>query len=487
MTASGPAPVGTPKAGGVYPAPVRPSPIVFLVILAACDSPFTPPPPTVGTPTDAPKTLTLRPDSANLFADDTLQMLATVKDSAGQPLVMTVTWSVDDSNVVTIDPNGRAIAVDSGATMVRVSTAGLKDSTRIRVVRTVYRSIASGGTHSCAIGTNHRVYCWGADHDGQLGVKPQVLERPAPTAIAAGAVFQTIAAGTAHTCGSGTDFEMRCWGDNTFGQLGLGTTGGTSFPATATAPFDFVLVTAGGDHTCALTATHVAECWGRNSSGELGVGDTSSRNVPTLTAEGRTVTAIATGASHTCAETSTGAVLCWGANAAGQLGDSSTTGRTAPDSVRTSVAFDQLAAGGNHTCGLSSGVAYCWGSNQRGESGTGATDSALVAPLAVSGPSFTALTLGSDFTCGLAINGSAYCWGANDSGQVGDSTQTDRSTPTPVQGGQHFTAIAAGASHVCAMTADGHVYCWGEGTSGQLGLAVPVPLKTTPTLIPLPN
>ncbi len=467
---------------------MRPSPIVLLVILAACDSPFTPPPPTVGTtPTDAPKTLTLRPDSANLFADDTLQMLATVKDSAGQSLVMTVTWSVDDSNVVTVDPNGRAVAVDSGTTMVRVRAAGLEDSTRIRVERTVYQSIASGGTHSCAIGTNHRVYCWGADNDGQLGVKPQVLERPVPTAIASGAVFQTIAAGDAHTCGSGTDFEMRCWGDNTVGQLGLGTTGGTSFPATATAPFDFVFVTAGGDHTCALTATHVADCWGRNRSGELGVGDTASRNVPTLTADGRVFTAIAAGASHTCAETGTGAVLCWGANALGQLGDSSTGGRATPDSVRTPIAFDVLAAGGNHTCGLSSGVAYCWGSNLRGESGTGATDSALIAPVAVSGPTFMALTLGGDFTCGLAISGSAYCWGANDSGQVGDGTQTDRSTPTLVQGGQYFTAIAAGASHVCAMTADGHVYCWGEGTSGQLGLAVPVPLKTTPTLIPLPN
>ena len=151
------------------------------------------------------------------------------------------------------------------------------------------------------------------------------------------------------------------------------------------------------------------------------------------------------------------------------------------------MAFDLLAAGGNHTCGLSSRVAYCWGSNLRGESGTGATDSALIAPMALSGPTFTALTLWSNFTCGLAISGSAYCWGANDSGQVGDSTQTDRSTPTLVQGGHHFTAIAAGASHVCAMTADGHVYCWGEGASGQLGLAVPVPLKTTPTLIPLPN
>jgi len=458
-----------------------------LVLLAlACDSPFTPPRPTSGTPVGVPATMTERPDSANLFADDTIQMLATVKDSAGQILVMNVTWSVDDSNVITVDENGRAIAIDSGTTFVRATLAGLKDSTRIRVVRAVYQSVVSGASHSCAIGTNRRAYCWGTNQDGQLGVKPAALERPAPTSIAAGAVFATLAAGDAHTCSTGVDFELRCWGDNGMGQLGLGTTGGTAFPTTATVAFDFVSVTAGGNHTCALTATHTVVCWGLNTSGELGLGDTTHRDVPTTVDGGRTFVQIVAGAAHSCARVTTGAVLCWGRNGLGQLGDSSTLGKVEPDSV-LAAGFDTLAAGGDHTCGLTSGAAFCWGSNLRGESGTGSADSALLIPTAVSGGvAFTTLTLGSQFTCGLTGNGTAYCWGANDQGQVGDSTTTDRPTPTLVKGGLRFTMIAAGGQHVCGMTADGHIYCWGDGTSGQLGLAVPVPLELTPTQIPAP-
>lgn len=467
---------------------VRSTSLCILVLLAACDAPFRPPPPTTGGSSGPAKTLTLRPDSARLYVDDTLRLLVSVRDAQGQLLVTPVTWAVDDTNVVKLDPNGLAIAVDSGTTMVRAASEGLQDSATLRVASVTYQSVASGGRHSCAIGINRRIYCWGADNDNQLGVVPSVLERPAPTGIAAGAVFSFLAAGDAHTCATGADRLMRCWGNNDHGQLGLGSQGGTGFPMGLVAPFDFFEVAAGGNHTCASTINQTVVCWGANASGELGLGDTVTTPTPTPVGGGLVFPGgVAAGDAHTCATTANGRAYCWGRNDFGQLGDSQTTRHTLPDSVH-SFMFDVLAAGGDHTCGVRSELTLCWGANDRGQSGTGLPDSAVLVPTFVAGSlNLVAVTAGSAFTCGVTETGDAYCWGANDRGQLGDSTRTDRPAPTLVKGGLHFQSLSAGDQHVCGVTVEGLIYCWGDGTSGQLGVSPPQSLSAFPIRIPLPN
>lgn len=467
---------------------MRAIPIVLAACVAACESPFVAPPPTTGTPQGAAATLTLRPDSLRLFVDDTFALIVTVRDSQGQVLVKPVTWTVNDSTVVQVSSEGIAIALDSGHTMVHATSGGVADSTLIRVAPIVFQSVTSGTLHSCAVGNNARVYCWGSDGQGQLGVVPPVLERPTPTGIAAaGGVFVAVAAGEAHTCGADRNLEMRCWGANDAGQLGLGSTGAPGLPSAIVSAFDYVSVVAGGGHTCALTQVGTAVCWGRNSSGELGKGDTATGLAPAPAAGGRVFVQLVAGAAHTCGLTANQTAFCWGGNALGQLGDSGLQPQTEPDSVRAPE-LTGLTAGGNHTCGVDGGPAYCWGSNSRGESGSGLPDSALVIPAPVTGGlAFASLTAGGDFTCGLTLAGAAYCWGANDRGQLGDGTQTDRPAPTAVSGGLTFTALAAGNLHVCGVTPDHAIYCWGDGTSGQLGLAVQQPFKTSPTRIPFPN
>jgi alpha-tubulin suppressor-like RCC1 family protein len=466
---------------------VRTLTIVLAACLAACESPFVAPPPTTGTMQGGAATLTLRPDSLRLFVDDTFALIVTVRDSQGQVLVKPVTWTVDDSTVAQVSSDGVAIAMGSGFTVVRAMSGGVADSTLIRVAPIEYQSVTSGVAHSCAVGNNARVYCWGSDGQGQLGVVPPVLERTVATAIAGGGVFSAVAAGQGHTCGADRNLEMRCWGQNDQGQLGQGHTGGPGLPSAIISTFDYVSVVAGGGHTCALTQVGTAVCWGRNASGELGKGDTAAGLAPALAAGGRAFVQLVAGAAHTCGLTANGIAFCWGANALGQLGDSGLQRQTEPDSVRAPE-FTGLAAGGNHTCGVDGGSAYCWGSNLRGESGSGLPDSALVVPAPVTGGlAFASLTAGSAFTCGLTPSGAAYCWGANDRGQLGDGTQTDHPAPTAVNGGLTFAALAAGSQHICGVTPDHVIYCWGDGTSGQLGLAVPEPLKTSPTRIPFPN
>jgi len=472
---------------------VRASLVLFAAAVAACDSPFVAPPPTVGGGPlpDTAITFAIFPDSANLFVDDTVIFAASARDKNGQEVAAPVTWSSPDTAVVTVLQTGMVIATDSGQAVVHASTGALTDSVTIRVSPVVYQSVASGARHSCAVGTNARVYCWGSDLSNQLGVTPPVLERPAPTPIAAGAVFVALAAGDAHTCALDLDHEIHCWGANDQGQLGRGGEDSSALPSLISSGTQYVALSAGGAHTCAQTPDGTVACWGRNASGELAVGDTVARPSPVIAAEGQTFTDVSTGSSHTCGVTTTGVTLCWGGNALGQLGDSTLTASTAATPVRGGAGpgYGFVAAGGNHTCAIASGATYCWGSNLRGESGTGSTDTALVEPQLVSGTvDFRALTLGSDFTCGLGSDSLAFCWGANDRGQLGDGTQTDHATPAAVSDSLHFAQLSAGGLHVCGVTAGGTIYCWGDNTSGQLGLGAGFvgPLTTAPKRIPFP-
>ena len=153
------------------------------------------------------------------------------------------------------------------------------------------------------------------------------------------------------------------------------------------------LIAAGGAHSCVIQSGQ-AYCWGSNSNGQLGDGSTTSTTspVPVYTGgvlAGRTLTQIVAGASSTCALDSTGLAYCWGLNTSGQLGNNSTTQSPVPVAVSTSGVLAgktlvQLAAGNAHVCALdSTGTAYCWGSNGNGQLGINSTTKSLV-PVAVS-------------------------------------------------------------------------------------------------------
>ncbi|MBU6154809.1 MAG: putative Ig domain-containing protein, partial [Bdellovibrionales bacterium] len=220
-------------------------------------------------------------------------------------------------------------------------------------------------------------------------------------------------------------------------------------------------IAAGGAHTCAIQNGAVL-CWGDNSLGQLGDGTTTNSAIPVqVPGLDSNVTSLAAGAYHTCA-IQNGALKCWGDNSSGQLGDGTTTDRLTPVAVPgLDSNVTSLAAGYYHTCAIQNGALKCWGGNYAGQLGDGTTTNSAI-PVQVPGldSNVTSLAAGYFHTCAIQ-NGAVLCWGYNYSGQLGDGTTTDRLTPVAVPGlDSNVTSLAAGVYHTCAIQ-NGALKCWG--------------------------
>jgi alpha-tubulin suppressor-like RCC1 family protein len=325
---------------------------------------------------------------------------------------------------------------------------------------------------------------------------------PAPTTTTTtttlppgGGTPATVTVGYLHACSLRPNATVRCWGDNTYGQLGDGTTTRRLTPVTVPGLSDVVEVTAGGFHTCARRTDGTVTCWGSNLSGELGAGllsteETSPQDVFNLS----DAVSVDAGGAHTCAVRAAGNVVCWGDGLSGQLGTGSLSSATTPRSVAGLSGVAQVASGDGHTCARRTvGTLACWGDNTNGQLGRG---DLVPSPIAVNVPGVTdatSIVSGSAFSCALRAGGTGSCWGENLYGQIGNAVvlppppQEGDPPPPPlreqlpqsVAGLSGAVSISAGSDHACAVLGDGTALCWGNNQSNQLGDGVTVDPETT--------
>jgi alpha-tubulin suppressor-like RCC1 family protein len=239
----------------------------------------------------------------------------------------------------------------------------------------------------------------------------------------------------------------------------------------------------------------VVKCWGSNTFGNVGNGRTAVQRTPVDIGVDASRVAVS---QHACALVPGGGVTCWGRDDFGQLGRTTTTTCTSastpcdPSPAPSSVAAGAtgLAVGADFTCAVASRpgdagasvAAMCWGDNGHAQLGGGTADGlGHVLPVLVTGLSGTPsqLAAGGDFACALVSGGAVQCWGANDHGQLGAST-AGTSPVTAVTGAR---SIAAGAATACAVLEEGTVECWGANDQGQLGIGSVDPEMHPPTLV----
>jgi len=341
-------------------------------------------------------------------------------------------------------------------------------------------AISAGRTHTCAVSSIGQAVCWGNNQSGQIGAA-SFIERNSKTVLVPSLVENllddvlSISTGWQHSCAIRAGDGAYCWGYNLRGVLGDGTTASRrGVTRVIGLPPGIVAVSAGEYHTCVLTESGGVVCWGRNSSGAVGDGTTDDRILPTpVIGLSSGIVAISAGNGFNSAVKSSGEVLCWGSNQWGCLGDGTMPIRPVPGPV-VGLRSPMLAvsSGSTNVCALDSdnGV-VCWGGHRERSAGVG-TDTDRHAPRGVGGleSGVAQVSVGSAHACAVTRQGAALCWGHNKYGQLGDGTTTDRDVPTQVGGLEpNVVSISAGAHHTCAIRASGAALCWGSNGIGRFG------------------
>ncbi|XP_044879409.1 probable E3 ubiquitin-protein ligase HERC4 isoform X1 [Mauremys mutica] len=245
-------------------------------------------------------------------------------------------------------------------------------------------SVSCGEAHTLALNDKGQVYAWGLATDGQLGLPgtEECIRIPRNIKSLSDIQIMQVACGYCHSLALSKGSEVYSWGQNKYGQLGIGyefkkQTSPQLIKSLLGIPF--AQIAAGGAHSFVLTLSGAIFGWGRNKFGQLGLNDENDRYVPNLLKSLRSqkIIHICCGEDHTAALTKEGGVFTFGAGGYGQLGHNSTSHEINPRKVFELMGsiVTQIACGRQHTSAFvpSSGRIYSFGLGGNGQLGTGST------------------------------------------------------------------------------------------------------------------
>ena len=286
---------------------------------------------------------------------------------------------------------------------------------------------------------------------------------------------KAIALGGNHSCAILDDDTLKCWGDNTYGQVGDGSTTMRKIPTLINLPNGRKpkTIVMGKNHSCVILDNNALRCWGDNQHAQLGDGTKINRKTSTYInfGGGRTVKTVALGEGHTCAVLDDNTTRCWGRNHYGQLGRGfrSDAPTTNPTEINLGTSYaKQLALGDNHSCALlNDDTLKCWGHGSNGQLGNGSRHNQYSPVTITVGTNrhATHIESGTHHVCALRDDNSVTCWGRNDLSQLGATIAQDYDTAGDVVvnlgSGLTVEDISLGRSYSCAVMSDNTLKCWG--------------------------
>lgn len=302
-------------------------------------------------------------------------------------------------------------------------------------------AIAAGASHAVALKRDGSVVAWGANDYGQVSGPNVTQGTPVVVQGLAGIPIVAVAAGYAHSMALTRDGRVFVWGWDAEGQLGLGTAGGTQRTAVAVPGIQGVsAIAAGWYHSLAVgsdgTTAGVLWAWGKNTDfGPLGDGTTLRRTSPSLVPGLTRVVAAGGGEDFTLAIQDDGSLWSWGKNTSGQLALGTVTPRFTPARVSGSLA-PRLVTGGQVNGGAiaAGGALWIWGSNGRSELGV-PTPAIRTGPAPQTEvPAALGVAMGAGQTLAVTPAGTLLSWGVNISGELGLGHTSTGPTPALVPG-----------------------------------------------------
>jgi alpha-tubulin suppressor-like RCC1 family protein len=303
-----------------------------------------------------------------------------------------------------------------------------------------------------------------------------------------------------------------CWGNNSSGQLGNGTTSSTAVPSPVQLPEKIkgkaISTLSVGGSTACVVVDGEAYCWGSNSVGQLGVSGISNSMIPVAVdtsgvLKNQKISSIDVGDAHTCAIAS-GKAFCWGYNESSQLGSAKAKKEAVfiPTEVDTDGALKNktitaIAVGSSHTCVSSTNELFCWGVDYNGQLGSGIyggikeiKDAKPIQFSKGAVKQIQSIKANSNSTCVIA-DSELYCWGYNASGRFNSSTPESIAKPGKIEMvgqllGREIQEVGIGSDYLCVLASSAPL-CWGANQQGQLGngsnLSSSIPVKVSSTVV----
>jgi trimeric autotransporter adhesin len=351
---------------------------------------------------------------------------------------------------------------------------------------TGFTQVAVGTSFTCAVKSDQTVWCWGLNSSGQLG-DGTTTNRNRPVQVSGLTGVTAVDNQSDFACAVKSDQTVWCWGNGGFGQLGNGATVNASTPVQASGLSGVVQVSVGYGHACAVLSDGTVRCWGWNVNHMLGNGTTTSSSTPISVSGITTATQIQAGAWNNCVLLSDGTITCWG-DRNGFRGDGGASGSSTKSSPTGISGATMLSnAHGQHICAtLSDQTVKCWGYNDHGQVGDNSSVNRNTPVVIAELAGVIGISSANHTSCAIKADQTVLCWGWGSWNQLGNGSSADKFVPTAVPNVAGATQVSAGYTHTCVLLADTSIQCWGRNQSGEIGNGITGPGQVYATAVMAP-